>query len=338
MDVLIVGAGAVGQTYGRHLQAGGADVTFFVKPKHAPGAREGFTLYPLNGRRDPVRFEGVGVVTTVAEVAAGRWDQVWLAVSSPALRGAWLGDVISAAGDAVVVLLTPGMDDRRLIGAHVPDDRVVSGLISLIAYQAPLPGEQRFDEPGIAFWFPPMGPSPFSGPRAAEVVAALRAGGQPAKTVADVTASAPFASAALMPILLALEAADWQFDRLARGDHLARACAAVAESMAIVSRALGRKAPTFRHAVRPAVLRLVMALARRVLPLDIEVYLAYHFVKVGDQTRAAIARHVELGGEQGQSTHALASLLAGVSDAPGDAREVAGRVVASRSPAPAAVG
>ena len=34
MKVLIVGAGAVGQVYGRHLAAAGAEVCFYVKPKY----------------------------------------------------------------------------------------------------------------------------------------------------------------------------------------------------------------------------------------------------------------------------------------------------------------
>ena len=38
MRALIVGAGAVGQVYGLHLQRGGAEVGFFVKERQAAQA------------------------------------------------------------------------------------------------------------------------------------------------------------------------------------------------------------------------------------------------------------------------------------------------------------
>src|SRR5690554_7703480 len=52
--ILMVGAGAVGQTYGYHLSRGGADVTFFVKEKYRAEAEAGFLMHqhrPLRGPR-----------------------------------------------------------------------------------------------------------------------------------------------------------------------------------------------------------------------------------------------------------------------------------------------
>ena len=43
--VLLVGAGAVGQVYGKYLQAAGCEISFLVKEKYADEARRGFTLY-----------------------------------------------------------------------------------------------------------------------------------------------------------------------------------------------------------------------------------------------------------------------------------------------------
>ena len=87
MKVLIVGAGAVGQVYGYALHKSGADVHFYVKPKHADEGRAGFILYPLNGKsREPQHFAGFGVVTSPEEVRAQTWDQLWLAVSGPAFH------------------------------------------------------------------------------------------------------------------------------------------------------------------------------------------------------------------------------------------------------------
>ena len=46
--VLMLGAGAVGMTYGYHLEQGGASVTYFVKPKYQESVLEETLLYPLN--------------------------------------------------------------------------------------------------------------------------------------------------------------------------------------------------------------------------------------------------------------------------------------------------
>src|SRR5262245_42718199 len=191
-SVLVVGAGAVGQPYARHAQLGGADVTFFVRDKYRDTVARGLDLYPLNRRAsrrgEAVRFDGFSVVSRADEVAARRFDHVILTVSSPALRGPWLGELIAAAGDATIVALQPGREDRdTIVAAGASPDRLVSGMITLISYAAPLPGETRFTRPGTAYWFPPMSPAPFSGPaeRTAAIVALLRAGGQPAKRHKD---------------------------------------------------------------------------------------------------------------------------------------------------------
>ena len=97
MNVLIVGAGAVGQVYGRHLALGGAHVHYFVREKYAEELRRGLAFYPLNGRKpraSAIRMPvaPTDVLTRLDEVKAITWDQVYLCMSSPALRGPWLGE------------------------------------------------------------------------------------------------------------------------------------------------------------------------------------------------------------------------------------------------------
>lgn len=311
--ILLVGAGAVGQAYGRHLQLGGADVTFFTKPKYADEARAGFTLYALNTRagkrREPVRMEGFGVVTSADEVGATRWDQVWLCVSATALRGPWLDELVGEIGEATLVALTPGLEDRAFVAARYPEARIVSGLINMISYQAPLEGEV-VPEPGVAYWFPSK--SPFSGDERARVdavVDALNRGGGKAKRVADASRAANFGSATLMPVLVALEAADWRFAAVRKAPELKLAVRASREAQAIVAAYRDENAPWHRVLVRPATLRLLTRLAPRVIPLDVETYLGYHFTKVGDQTRFMLERYVELGTQRGLETKALRELI-----------------------------
>ena len=248
--VLVVGAGAVGQVYARHAQLGGADVTFFVRDKYREQVARGLTMYPLNRRRkrrgEPVRFEGFGVVSRADEVAADRFNQVYLTVSSPALRGPWLGELMAATGDATIVALQPGREDRdTIVAAGVPIERVVLGMIALISYVAPLPGETRFPEPGMAYWFPPMSKAPFSGApeRTAAVVALMRRGKLPAKRHADVPHAVAFPSAIMMAYLVALENAGWS---------LRPSCASRSGSAPAARARQSRSSPTARARPRSA--------------------------------------------------------------------------------------
>ncbi|MCA9514664.1 MAG: ketopantoate reductase [Myxococcales bacterium] len=311
-QILLVGAGAVGLAYGRHLQAGGAQVAFFVKPKHAASARDGFAMYPLNTkagkRREPVRFEGFDVLTTMDEVRARRWDQVWLCVSAPALRaGDWFEELAGAMGDATLVSLTPGLEDRAIITARVPEERVVEGMINMISYQAPLATE-TVPDPGVAYWYP--GKNPFSGPadRVAGVVEALSAGGWKAKAVRDVTRSGTFGSAVLMPHLVALEASGWKFAPFRKSEVLPLASRASREAMKVVAAYRGERRPMHHVLIRPWLLKLLTRLAPRVLPLDIETYLGYHFTKVGDQTELLLDSYLAVAAEKGLDVPAIREL------------------------------
>ena len=316
MRALVIGAGAIGQVYGRHLAQGGAQVTFLVKPEHEANTRSGLTLYRLNRSRrrrtEPERLTGYGVCTRVSDTASAQWDQVYLATSSTALRaGPWFGDLSSAIGDATVVLLQPGPEDREFVVAHVPEHRIVQGIITVISYRAPLPGETRFPEPGIAYWFPPLTPSPLSGAaaRVVAVVHALRRGGLPARRIADVASRGAFGAALLMPVIAVLESVGWRLDALRHRAHLALAIRAGREAMDIVAQRRGRHPPlALRLAGHALVVRSLLRVAPLATPFDLETYLRVHFTKVGDQTRDALRTYLAWGRTARLPTEALAKV------------------------------
>lgn len=317
MRILVVGAGAVGVTYGHHLARGGAQVDVFVRPRYADATRGGFTLcrYGLRGPKALERFVPTQVLTEPAEVARTRYDAVWLCVASDALAGDWLGPLLAATGDAALVLLAPGLDDRARVETHVDAARVVSGLITLIAWTAPLEGERALPgaQGAIAFLLPPLAPIPFSGaPRGAvDAAAALRRGGCPAVHLAEpdaVPMRAALGSALLVPLIAALEASGWSIDALARGPRLALGLDAAREAQAIGARAFGRAPPRLTALLRPGLARVVLRLARALAPFPLEPYLRKHFTKVGPQTRLALATWRRHGGEAGLPTSALERL------------------------------
>jgi ketopantoate reductase len=318
MRALIVGGGVVGQVYGFHLAQAGADVSFLVKPPHAEQARRGFVLYPLNRRKaeqsDPVRWAGFRVLTDMAAVARERWDQVYLTVSSTALRsGDWFAALAKAAGSATVIMLQPGPEDRGFVLRQLPEEQLAQGTITVIGYLAPLPGETRFAERGVAYWFPPLTPSPMAGPaaRLQPVLEALRRGGLPAKQDPDVDVNAMWSAAAYMPLLVVLAESGWSLRELRRPERLRKARDAGREAVAAMARHHGRRRPLPLHlGLQTPVLLALVSLAPRLVPFDLESYLRVHFTKVGDQTRDFLRYFRAVARAQGVPDRGLTSLHA----------------------------
>ena len=289
MRALVVGAGAVGQVFGYHLAKGGADVTFLVKPKYVDEHKQGFTLYKLP-KTDPIPFSA-----DIVSEPTGTWDQVYLTVSSPALRGGtWLADLARATGDATLVVLQPGLDDHAFVVEQAGEARIVDGTINFLSYHAPLPGETRFAAPGMAYWFFP-GKGPFSGQRADSVIAALKAGGMPARRVKDLPSRNAFPSALLGMFVAALEASDWSFAAM-RKNNARLGARAAREAMRVVAHERGIRAPLGpRLAARALAFRALTRIAPRVAPVDLETYMRVHFTKVSDQMHESLGKYVDLG-------------------------------------------
>ncbi len=322
MKILLVGAGAVGISYGYALARGGASITFFVRPRYRESLDGGVNVYPLRrrGERHAERLTGYGLVTSPDETrAAGPFDQVWLCVSSPALRGDWLGELIGAAGDdATIVVLQPGSHDVSLVSALAGEARVVSGVITLVAYETPLPGEAPHP-PGTAVWLPPLTAFPVTGPktRAAGVVAAIRRGGWRARWQGLRTRpGGAMASRVLLPHVAAMEGAGWTFAGLKPGGWDRLGARASREAMILIAALRGKGRPMSRALVGRHTVGTFLRLARWKAPFDFEVYFEKHFTKVRQQTLEALDDWIAEARARGLPCDALAELRARVFGAP----------------------
>jgi hypothetical protein len=300
---LLLGAGAVGVAYGHHLAQGGARVTFLVRPHHADRLAGGLVIHRLNARRTE-RFVAYDVLTDVEAVRPGDFDQVWLCVPSDALRAPMVEAVLARLGQATLVAFQPGPRDHAWLAERVPAAQRVQGLISLIAYPAPLPGEARSE--GTAWWFPPLAPSPFSGAAAGPVVAALRRGGCPAKVAKGVAQKTAFGSSLMMPVIATLELSGWRFAALFAGERLTLGVAAAREANALAAPSGPRWLA--RLITARLTLRAVAALGRRVVPFDLETYLRVHFTKVGVQTAQMLGTYRAMAAEEGRAVPAIEAL------------------------------
>ena len=73
---------------------------------------------------------------------------------------------------------------------------------------------------------------------------------------------------------------------------------------------MGVPPPLGLSLVRASTLRLATRTLPSLAPFDLEIYLRYHFTKVGDQTRALMRQFIADGERLGRPTGALRTLYA----------------------------
>src|SRR5690606_22694940 len=139
---------------------------YYVRPRRREEALAGYAVHELRrgGRSETSTVTPAHVVTNAAEVAARSWDQVWITVPADVLAEPWLEELLTATKNATVIMLQPGLANRTLLESMVGKERLVVGIITFIAWHAPLPGESLPHK--VALYVPPLLPVPFSGPRA----------------------------------------------------------------------------------------------------------------------------------------------------------------------------
>ncbi|MCG8613342.1 MAG: hypothetical protein MI864_22760 [Pseudomonadales bacterium] len=318
-NILIIGAGAVGQVYGYRLAQAGNRVTFMVKEKYQCALQAGLTLYNLGQdklKKRPIQFTQYKVITNWPEAAVQSenraWDQIYLCISSTALRSFdFTGLKTLLKPGTTLVLLQPGPQDYQLVSPHWPATQIVQGVISLISYNAPLRTEQ-VPESGIAFWLPPLVATPFDGPstQVKSVIRTFRQSGMKAVHKKKLAQSAPYPTAAFMIFLTALEIKNWKLAALREDKELQKlVIRAIHETFQALSQDSGSRNPLWRYLVTPLSIRVLLRIGPGAVPLDLETYLEYHFTKVGDQTRLFTQSYQLLAQDRGLSTPAMEQLL-----------------------------
>lgn len=308
MKALVVGAGAVGQVFALHLVRAGVDVTFAVR---SPAKVHPTVLTQLGWFGRTSRHEVSA--RAVSSVEGEAFDVVFVTAPSDALQGEWMASLVGQLGNAIVVGLQPGLQDRaRLLTLGVHEDRFVRGLISLVSFATPLSPNDELP-PGYAYWLPPLSPFAFDGPAplVETVVTALKRGALPAVHRRGLEEEVIFFTAALLVTVRALERHGWSLHALA--DDPSLSVAASAQALAVVSRRLDRKTPLGpKLTTQPWLLALAAPLVPLVVPFDFETYARVHFTKVAPQSRLLLGELVTEGRAFGLPVDALENILAGV--------------------------
>lgn len=326
MNILVVGAGALGQPFGYHLSAGGADVSYLVKPKYREEMEQGLRLHRHRVLGGPVShdFDDYGIFTDAEATAERDWDQLWLCVSSPAIRGEWIEELLDIARPDTLVSIQPGLDDREYLESRYPAEQIVSGRVAMVAYPAPLPGDE-LPEGDIAYFMPPAEKIYFGdgrhGPtndnhdmsRARSTAKALKSGGLPAGTRTDILPYTAFGGALLQMTVAGLEVAGWSLRQFRRTEAIDLAMQATREAFGVVSQKFDASPPlSLRMASAGWPLKMGLPIATAASPFDLEAYLQEHFTKVGEQTRIELRRFAEAAEATQQPSEALRALHQGL--------------------------
>ncbi len=140
--IVIVGAGAMGVATGYHLSLAGAEITYLVRPASLSKLPSTLTLYSYDDGENH-RFGGYQVISDAAKMADINPDFVLLTLDGASLsndEGKALLAQIGAAihnTDATLIMGAVGIGLRELTveATGLPDDRVISGMIALVAYK-----------------------------------------------------------------------------------------------------------------------------------------------------------------------------------------------------------
>ncbi|MBL4656688.1 MAG: hypothetical protein JKX73_01720 [Flavobacteriales bacterium] len=309
MNVLVIGAGATGQVFARHLQDGGANITFLVRDHHRGFfeklGREGFPLYPLNKGRNPEPhyLRNFKVAYSSQSISNLYWDQVWFCVPSNALDTKWISEIAEVTGDASLIMLSPE-GKRRLEIESIYQDRVLNGYITFIAWQSPLEGEMIDGPEGVAYWFPYKTKVPLRGPkeRLKAVMQVLRLGKMPVTRDSSKSSGGTpqLISSILMPLVAGLECADWSFKSFSKGKWGKVVSEAAFEAFQITSKKRGAFFEfLFWMIINPFTLSVGLRLAPMIMPFDFEKYMKFHFLKIRNQTKWILKGMLEDGEKKG---------------------------------------
>ncbi len=312
MKILIVGAGAIGQVYGWHLNQAGHNVCFFIKEKYKPTIADGFVIF-RHGLKSIKRshWRDIKVVTSIEQVQSTQWDQVYLTMSTDALHSDLTANILSNVGDATVVALQAGIKDGDYVKSKAPSARqVVQGMITLISYQSPFAGQQG--ESGVTYFIPPLAKAMHGGEqlRCKQVVEVLNGAGLPSFIVKDYAKASAPATALMQPIIGALQLNNWNLNTFTDSQHYQLGLNAAKQAVGAVGCEVGVSVGVFRLVTTRHVFRAVIFFARRFIPFDLQSFLAAHYGnKTQIQNLIYLDAFIELGQKHQQPTAALQKLV-----------------------------
>jgi 2-dehydropantoate 2-reductase len=314
VNILIVGAGAIGKIYAYHLSKGGARVSFFVKEKYAQETKAGFQLYPLRHFQNyqtqkPIFWKAHSVFSNPADLKNEKWDYVILAMSSPALRSGWLEPFLVNVKGSNIVSLQPGMHDHDFLIHRVSERKLIESTLACVSMDVPL-ADEPVVTPGTAFWFPPLAKAMMSGEEIilGPLMEIFEKGGLPAHRTRHAHLVNLVTNPFLTLFVTVLKQSGWSFSTLRHSRARKPLCLALREAAAIQAHYFEVKSPLGVRFVKPWMINIFLNMAPWGAPFPVEACLKKHFTKVWDQMAEHLDQLISYGKEHGMAVGALESL------------------------------
>ncbi len=314
-EILIVGAGAVGQVFGFYLHRGGQKITYFVKEKYLSNLKEGFTLHRVYSPKkiETYQWEEFHSTSELSELSKKKWDQVWLCISSDALRSEFTKEVLSALPSGTPVIgFQPGPLDRELLSELCPKCTVSMGTINFSSTSSPIVDVQR-EKGGLAFFVPPYPPVLFDGEKSvvSDAASSLSKGGLKAGVKAGAWEEMVSFGPLLITFVAGLELADWSLSSFFGDKELSRLTSSAARQSSIaVKKYFDKSASTVVSKIMtmPLVFNSMWRFFARMMPFDFEAFFRVHFSKVGAQTVELLKVYAELAEKSGLDSGSISEL------------------------------
>lgn len=256
------------------------------------------------------------------------WDFVIITLSTTALPKLDLSHI--NLSQATIISLSPGAHDLTVLkDTLAKQDKkpiaIVTGVITLISYV------QSINEPMpiTRVFFPPLTPMPFANTEPFTASTTYQQADEPAKAVAELfkssgmrantvpcsTKASTYPNILITMLVLALEAVDWSFDKLATSKTIRTLFINAVKQANTASRQHYQLVlPVQNYLISHTLVKILLKLAPKVLPFDIEEYLKLHFTKVKAQTYVHTKSYIDIAKTENLPHDGMQQLLAQVTD------------------------
>jgi len=323
MRVLMVGCGAVGQVFGYYLQKAGVELGFYAQPESAERLRsaldqEGLPVFQIShsNKGGPVthQLKDYQVITDTAGSQAFEPDQIWITTPSTVLYTPWYREFLKEVPSKRVVCFPPEGAQPEFYPDGGDNNRMVFGLIMLLAWQGDLYGGGGL--PGtVNFWLPPLTKIPLVGEENAckEVADLLRNGGLRSE-VKSILKDKPNSSpdGLMSSFVSGLDLAGWSFRAYRRSPWMKIAAISAREAAAIYRKTNFSLSRIVSNVIAsPTSFYLATIFLPLFFPFNMEKYLKFHFTKIREQTLSSMERDIKVGVGRGKRVGNLEVLLKG---------------------------
>lgn len=306
-NILIVGAGSVGQVYGYLLNKAGHNISYLIKEKYRLALSKGFTIEKLSIFHSSEKFYFSNFEIKTDNDAISNYDYIILTIGSHSLDPKWLADfnqkLMNSKLPPILISLQPGERDISTLRSYLPTFSIIPSTITLIAYN---------NENQVSYWIPLLLKTPFWGPSEILQSTINLFNHTEIKRYAPKNELHSFSQQLpnnlLGVLILFLQKNNWNFDSL-KAKNNALFINSLEEAFDIISKKYHADL-WWKFVLKNSFLYFYLFwILKKIAPFNLEKYLQDHFTKVMPQMLLNMKIFIDDGKQLNQKTQSLESLI-----------------------------